>query len=337
MVTVVPVERRVEVGELLSGEGCLVMAADIFLPPRMRSPPVALFCLPGGAVAKGYFSLNPGDFSFAAWMATAGFIVVSLDHLGTGASSIPRDGLELTPDVLAEASAHAVDTIRTDLLAGRVEGQAQPLAELQTIGVGHSMGAMLTAMQQARFRQHAALLLFGFSTQGLAVALTPEEAAFAGNSAGARDNVVRLARTRSSAPNTEFAPSASAQSRELFAGENADRRGVEALRKTRTRLLDTAGLFSMIPGSSAPECAQIDVPVFLAVGDRDMAGPPHQIPANFPASADVTLLVLPATGHCHFLFDSRHRLFARAHGWVEAMLRKHGPWGPQLPGPTTCR
>jgi pimeloyl-ACP methyl ester carboxylesterase len=319
MVTIVPVERRVEVGELSAGEGPLTVAAHIFLPPRVRSPSAALFCLPGGAVAKGYFALEPGDFSFAARMAGAGFIVVSLDHLGTGASSTLQDGFELTPDVLTAANALAVDAIRTDLLAGRVDGQAQPLAELQTIGVGHSMGAMLTAMQQARFHQHAALMLFGFSTQGLPAALSPEEAAFAANSVGARHNVVRLARTRSSASN---AFSASAQSRGIFAGENADRRGIEALRKMRTRLLETAGLFSMIPGSSAPECAQIDTPVFLAVGDRDIAGPPHQIPADFPASGDVTLLVLPATGHCHFLFASRHRLFARAQGWVEAMLQK---------------
>jgi pimeloyl-ACP methyl ester carboxylesterase len=316
MVTVVPVERRVEVGELLTGEAPLSVAADIFLPPHMRSPAVALFCLPGGALAKGYFALEPDDFSFAARMTEAGFIVVSLDHLGSGASGIPQDGFELTPDVLTAANALAVDAIRTELLGGQVEGQAQPLSELRTIGVGHSMGAMLTAMQQARFHQHAALMLFGFSTQGLPVALTPEEAAFAANSAGARDNVVRLARIRSSAPN-----SASGHGRELFAGENADRRGVEALRRTRTRLLVTAGLFSMIPGSSAPECAQIDTPVFLAVGDRDIAGPPHQIPANFPASGDVTLLVLPATGHCHFLFASRQRLFARARGWVEAILQ----------------
>jgi pimeloyl-ACP methyl ester carboxylesterase len=78
----------------------------------------------------------------------------------------------------------------------------------------------------------------------------------------------------------------------------------------------------MIPGSSAPECARIDTPVFLAVGDRDIAGPPHQIPASFSGSRDVTLLVLPETGHCHFLFASRRGLFTRAQGWVEAVLRK---------------
>jgi pimeloyl-ACP methyl ester carboxylesterase len=321
----VPVGHRIDVGELLPGEGSLSVAADIFLPQRLRASPVALFCLPGGALARGYYHLEPdpgldpgGDFSFTAWMVSRGFIVVTLDPLGSGGSSRPRDGFELTPEVITTAHALAVDSIRGDLLAGRVAGQTQPLAQLRTIGVGHSMGAMLTALQQARDRRHAALILLGFSTQGLAPALSAEEATFAADPVGARHNVVRLARLRSSEPYPEM--TSSAQSREIFAGKNADRRAVEALQRVRTRLLVTAGLFSMLPGSSAPECARIDTPVFLAVGDRDIAGPPHQIPASFPRSPDVTLLVLPETGHCHFLFASRRHLFARAQGWVEAIL-----------------
>jgi pimeloyl-ACP methyl ester carboxylesterase len=186
--------------------------------------------------------------------------------------------------------------------------------------VGHSMGAMLTALQQSRDRQHAALILLGFSTHGLAPALTAEEATFAADPQGTRRNVVRLARLRSNGnPYPEIA--SSPQSRDLFAGKNADRRGVEALQKARTTLLVTAGLFSMIPGSCAPECAQIDTPVFLALGDRDIVGPPHQIPASFPASPEVSLLVLCATGHCHFLFPSRRQLFSRMQAWIEAVLR----------------
>jgi pimeloyl-ACP methyl ester carboxylesterase len=173
-------------------------------------------------------------------------------------------------------------------------------------------------VQQARYRQHVGLVLFGFGTQGLTDALVPEEASFAADPARARCNVVRLARARSSEPYPEIARSS--QSAQIFAGENADRRAVQALQKARAKLLVTAGLFSMIPGSSTPDCAQIDAPIFLAVGDRDIAGPPHEIPASFPASRDITLLVLPATGHCHFLFDSRRRLFTRAAAWSEQVL-----------------
>jgi pimeloyl-ACP methyl ester carboxylesterase len=317
LTAVAPAARLIEVGELLPGEGTLTVAADVFVPSRMRSLPVALFCLPGGALTRQYFDLRAeGDFSFAAYMASRGFIVVTLDPLGVGDSSRPRAGFELTPQLLAQATSIAVEVLRKELRGGRLTGQSLP--GLQTIGVGHSMGAMLTVLQQADDGGHAALVLLGFSAQGLPAALSPEERSFAADPAGARANLVRLARLRDNDPYPEIARSA--QSKELFAGANADRRGVEALQYARARLLLSAGLFSMIPGSTAPECAQIDTPLLLAVGDRDIAGPPHEIPANFPASGDLTLLVLQATGHCHFLFDSRHRLFERVVSWCEAIL-----------------
>jgi len=314
-----PAARLVEVGELMPGEGTLTVAADVFVPSRMRSPPVALFCLPGGALTRQYYHLRAeGDFSFAAYMASRGFIVVTLDPLGVGDSTRPRAGFELTPRLLAQANSLAVEILREDLKSGRVTGQALP--QLQSIGVGHSMGAMLTILQQAEYGGHAALVLLGFSAQGLPAALSAQESSYAADPAGARANLVRLARLRGSDPYPEI--TRSAQSKELFAGANADRRGVEALQRARSSLLLSAGLFSMIPGSTAPECAQIDTPLLLGVGDRDIAGPPHEIPASFPASRDLTLLVLPATGHCHFVFDSRHRLFERVASWCEAILRE---------------
>ena len=332
-------ERRVEVGELLPGAGALSVAADIYMPPHLRSPPTALFCLPGGALTRAYYDLLPdpgpqsdhglpsdpspgfaqpaADFSFARSLAARGFIVVTLDPLGTGGSSRPLNGFELTPDVLIEANAAAVDRICRDLRAGAVPGSSPLTDNLRTIGVGHSLGAMLTVMQQAREPRNAALILLGYGTRGLSPALSPEEAVFADDPTGARQNVVRLARARSSEP---YPAINSPQGRGFFAGKGADRRAVEALQSARTELLITAGLFAMIPGSSAPECARLNVPILLAVGDQDIAGPPHEIPASFPASPDVTLLVLPATGHCHFLFASRRHLFARASDWLETVV-----------------
>ena len=317
MSELLPLQRRIEVGELVPGEGVLSIADDVFLPPSLPAAPVALFCLPGGGMNRAYFNLQAdGGFSFAAHMVARGFIVVTLDHLGVGDSSRPQDGFALTPDVLAEANGIAVDAIRAELSTGRITGA--PLRQLRSIGVGHSMGAMLTAMQQARRASHAALALFGFSNAVLTLALTPEELRYAGDPAGLRANLIRLARLRGSDPYPQV--KRTAQGTELFAGATADPRGVEALKPARSSLLLTAGVFSMVPGSSGPESAEVDVPVFLALGDRDMAGPPHLIPANYPASPDVTLVVLPATGHAHFLFPSRRHLFERVTGWCEAIL-----------------
>jgi pimeloyl-ACP methyl ester carboxylesterase len=312
---VAPLERRIEVGELMPGEGPLSVAADVYLPAQLPAAPTALYCLPGGAMSRGYFDLRAeGDFSFAAALSARGYIVVTLDPLGIGDSSRPRDGYELTPDILTRANAAAVAAIHADLVSGSLAGR--PLGPVRAIGVGHSMGAMLTAVQQANHESYAALMLFGFSTHGLMLALSAEEKTFANDPERTRANLVRLARLRSPDPYPEV--QRTAQGKELFAGQTADRRGIDAINRVRANLLLTAGVFSMIPGACAPECAAVKVPVLLALGDRDMAGPPHAVPANYSGSADVTLLVLSATGHAHFLFDSRHHLFARAGTWCEA-------------------
>jgi pimeloyl-ACP methyl ester carboxylesterase len=337
----IPVERRIGVGTLLEGEGPLTIAARVYGPARLAEPPVVLFCLPGGALTQRYFDLRvPADsstradavadaqlvesaassFSFAAAMTSRGYIVVSLDHLGVGASTRPRNGFELTPDLLAGANARAMTCLREELVRGELVDGWGPQPELISVGVGHSMGGMLTAMQQAQYPQHAGVVLMGFSARGLAPALSAQEAAFAQDPGRIRENLVRLARLRSPGePYPQIGPTP--QAREFFAGSDAERAGVEALREARDGLLVTAGLFSMIPGSCAPECSRVAVPVLLVVGDRDIAGPPHAIPADFPGSRDVTLCVLPNTGHCHFLFASRERLFHRVARWIDSVVR----------------
>ena len=42
-----------------------------------------------------------------------------------------------------------------------------------------------------------------------------------------------------------------------------------------------------------------DIGGFLGLGERDMAGPTHQIPAAFHKSRDVTLHILKEAGHSH--------------------------------------
>jgi pimeloyl-ACP methyl ester carboxylesterase len=102
----------------------------------------------------------------------------------------------------------------------------------------------------------------------------------------------------------------------LFAGVAAEPRGIEAIKAARDRMLPVPAFMSMLPGNVAPEAAQIDVPVFLALGERDIAGPPHQIPAAFPNSRDLSLHILPESGHSHFLFPARAGLFNRLSGWA---------------------
>jgi pimeloyl-ACP methyl ester carboxylesterase len=311
----------------LPDEGPLDLAVEIFWPDRLdpARPAVSYFCLPGGSINRHYYNLQAEDddtFSFAAMMAGQGAITVAIDHLGVGDSDKPRDGFLLTPDRLAEANANAAAKVLAGLRGGSLIEGFPPLKGLISIGVGHSMGGMLTVLQQALRHQHDGLVLMGFANAGLISHLPEPAHRLAGNPAAVRAEIEAVARSIYPEPYQRIQPSPEAS--QIFQGTTADRAGVNAIKPTRDNLLVVGGLQSMIPGSIAPALDAVDVPVFLGLGDRDIAGPPHAIPAIFPHSPDVTLTVLPETGHCQFIFSSRAELFRRIGEWTSFVIRYKG-------------
>jgi len=315
------IRRRIEVGELLPGEGPLAVAIDASLPASksLSALPVVFFCLPGGGLNSGYYDLQvKGDarFSFAASMAAHGMITVAMDPLGIGASSRPRDGFNLTPDLIARAHALACERVIAELRSGTFAPSLPPIAGLVSIGTGHSVGGLFVVIQQAQSRSFDAVALLGFGTCGLPSALDAELRSLSGKPDEAREQIVSLARARYSEPYSELR--SEGRGREIYGG-GAEPRALDALREVRDRLLATPSVFAIIPGSCAPEAAQIDAPVFLAVGDRDMCGSTHELPASFPASSDVTLVRLANTGHSHFVFASAPHLFARLAIWAAGL------------------
>jgi pimeloyl-ACP methyl ester carboxylesterase len=314
------IQRTVDVGVL--SVGAVRLAVDVFIPTGvpLHEPAVAFFCVPGGGLNRRYFDLPVADdvsFSFAAQMAKRGMITVAIDPLGVGGSSRPAEGFDIVPDVATAALGSVHRCISAELRAGTFAPTLLPaLPKLFCVGVGHSLGGMQTVMQQAQFHSYDALVLLGFGPVGMPEVLSEEAKAIAHDPQAIRSNVVRLARTFHSEPYPEVKPNG--RGREIFGG-GADPRAMNALRAVQDRLLATLSMFVIIPGSCAPECARIDVPLLLAVGDRDMCGPPHQLPAYFAGSSDVTLLCLPNTGHSHFVFSSTSELFARLAHWTEVV------------------
>ncbi len=314
--------RSIDVSGVAGDSEILAVAADICLPDpaRLGARPTVLFCLPGGGVTKRFYDLDgEGDrsFSFAEAMAGQGFITVAIDHLGVGESSRPRDGFAVAIDQTVQANALAVDDIIAALRVGTLAPGFPSLPTLRSIGVGHSMGGLFTVLQQAHHRQHDAVIVLGFSTNGLPIALTPEELAFAGDPAGARANLARLTQAKFGAPYFDLDVPADD---EIYGGPKGDARAMAAARSAKGALHAMGGLLSMIPGSVAPEAAAIDVPVFLGLGDRDIAGTPHEIPKSFTGSRDITLFVMPETRHCHFYFPTRASLFRRIWTWIAGLV-----------------
>lgn len=311
---------RIDSGVVLPGEGRLCVAVEIRLPELPLATPVAFVCLPGGGMNRHFYDLvadSDTSFSFARYMTARGFVVVMVDYLGLGESDKPADGYVLTPEALVAANARAIDTVLGELRAGTLSADLPAIPDLRSIGVGHSMGAMLTVLQQAKHRQHAALVLLGFGTDGLPEYLTPEVRALAADTTAVRAQLVELAQAMFKVPYPRIGRSP--RGNDLYGSSNVDARGVNALKEAIEPILPVPAYLSMLPGNVAPEAALIDVPIFLGIGDRDMVGSPHRVPASFPASRDLSLHVLPETGHSHFLFPARTGLFARLATWAEGI------------------
>lgn len=316
--------------ELPDEPSALRVGASVWLPAQPAQAIALLVCLPGGNMNRRYYDLHPpiesgggdlppgeGDdsFSFAAQMTKRGFIVAALDHLGLGDSSKPADGWALTAEMLTQANAKATADLLTRLREGRlVEGLAA-LPALRSIGVGHSMGAMLTILQQHASRQHAAIVLLGFSTRGLPE-YAPPGLKDAADPVAVRPQLVEYARRMFGKPYPVIHSSGgSGNNAELFGSKKADPRGVAALKAATDCVLPVSAMMSMVPGNVAPEAATLDVPLFLGLGERDMVGPTHQVPAAFPNCRDIVLHILPEAGHSHFLFPARTALFDRLAVW----------------------
>lgn len=314
--------RTLPVSVQLPDEAPLHIAAQVWAPAQLAAPPVVLVCLPGGGMNRRYYDLQADDdsFSFARQMTARGFVVVVLEHLGVGDSSRPADSYALTADRITQANSEATAAVLAQLRDGSLLPQLGPLPSLRSIGVGHSMGAMFTITQQAARQQHAAIVVLGFSTRGLPEYVSPKVIELAREPALIRAQVVDRARKMFVADYPEIKPSPAANS--IFGGSKADPRGVEAIKAARVPLLPVPAFFSMVPNNVGPEAAQVTVPVFIGVGDKDMVGPPHAVPAAFTASQDVTLYVQPGAGHSHFLFASRSQLFQRLADWSRTVVAR---------------
>ncbi len=312
---------KVDSGERIDGEDALFSGVSVFLPQGEAK--AALVCLAGGNMNRRYFDLQAdGDssFSFAHALTQQGFVVVSIDHLGLGDSSKPKDSYAITADLLTRANAHVTAEVLARFREGRLQAGVAAMPALKGIGVGHSMGAMMTVLQQAHAKQHVAIAPLGFSTRGLPEYMPPAVAKLPQQEQ--RAQLVTLAKKMFVENYPVIRSAGAGANAEFYGSASADRRGVAALKAATDCLLPVPAYLSMLPNNVGPEAAQIDAPVFLGLGEKDMAGPTHQIPAGFPRSRDVTLYVQPDAGHSHFLFPTRLDLFRRLGDWAKWVITR---------------
>jgi pimeloyl-ACP methyl ester carboxylesterase len=74
----------------------------------------------------------------------------------------------------------------------------------------------------------------------------------------------------------------------------------------------------MLKGN-AEEVASIDVPVLVAVGERDITIDVRSTAPSLRSCPDISLFVLAGAGHNHNIAANRRVLWDRLAGWAEGL------------------
>jgi pimeloyl-ACP methyl ester carboxylesterase len=319
-----PTELVLDVSADLPFEENTSLSASVHLPdPEREAPQAVLICWPGGSYARAYWDMHIPEhprYSFAEHMTAKGFVVLAADHLGVGASSKPADGDKVDFETMSAAAASFVAQLRSMLADGPGELGGRPLPPVPVIGVGHSLGACLTLVTQARHRCYDAVGLLGFTHGSKEVAVTAVGAA--------EDEPV--------IDQEELREAAIEQARAFFGDSWDDVYGL-APREPNHGWLHRpdvpaaviaaddakaahwprqAYVEALLRGHSARFAAELDCSVFLGFGDHDIPPLPHADVAYYPRSHDVTLYVLRNSAHCHNFATTRAQLWDRIGGWA---------------------
>ena len=308
---------RVDVSDV-APSGCRTLALEVVAPPPVAAaPPVVLFCFPGGGMSRRYFDLTAPGYSFAEYASERGFVVILADHPGVGDSDAPDDGWTLTPETVARVNAAAVGRMLAALESGGVAG-LPPLRPAAVVGVAHSAGAHVLIHHQAHHPQFDGVILLGWCGRGLPEYLEDDERVLSSAPGELAAHLVAGAKRRHAEP-LAVLPRGSSR---LLVASSMPASVHQALVDARSPLLAVVGYAAMVPGSAGPAAGHIDVPVFVGVGEHDIAVEHHAIPAEFPASRDITLFVLQGAGHNQNVEAGRGQLWARMTDWADDLARR---------------
>ncbi|HEV3358661.1 MAG TPA: alpha/beta fold hydrolase [Pseudonocardiaceae bacterium] len=288
--------------------GGFALAADVFTPSAEERP-IVLCCLPGGGMSRRYWDLMPPNdesYSFALRMVRCGVTVIALDHVGTGESTFPPGRAPLLGQAIAANDA-AFRLLCDELAETGIGGG--PIPNPRRIGVGHSMGAVLSVRQQAAYETYDALALLGFSLAGLPAAVPAEILDATGD--GPPDDEL-LAELTLRMFGTPYPTVRIAVDQTRHPGDAAR----QTLAEAGTLLLGAGGLLSLLPGNVAQDAARLRVPVLLLNGANDTLIGTE--PGRF-GTAGFDARVLPDAGHNHNIAPTRELFWAELLRWAGAL------------------
>ena len=69
------------------------------------------------------------------------------------------------------------------------------------------------------------------------------------------------------------------------------------------------------------EAGEIDVPVYICLGEIDLSPRPYSEPSYYGKSPQVTLHILKGSAHCQVLANTRVEMFERLRSWCSRLVQ----------------
>ncbi len=297
-------------------------------------PAVVCFAFPGAGDGRKYysFSMPDDDGGQAAWHTDRGWIFVECDHLGVGDSTIPGPGT-LTIARAAAANKAAVEAVLGMLRTGGLHPGLSPVAHPVVLGLGQSMGGLVTIALQGVHATFDAIAVLGFSALQTTLPERPnvQEQRFPWllrSSEGRAPVVTNGIALESFAPDPE---ATMGQLTYAYHDESEpadvveyDMRGDPAAADRasapwRSPSIPEYAVYGASPGVVATEAASVTTPILIAVGARDVVPNPALEPIAYRSSSDITVYVCPRMAHMHNFSPMRHAFWDRIHSWGQAV------------------
>lgn len=329
-------EVRVDVTKVLDLGEELSTASTVFVADSPSDSPTVWFGYPGGGFGRRYYDIQkmPG-YSQAEFHTSAGDVFVACDHLAVGESSMPPDILALTYEQIAAANHATADEILGRLREGALDPSVSPLEVGTAVGMGQSMGGCLLTVQQAGYRTFDGVAFLGWS--GIHTNFPSPD--------GGRITYPMPPRGTDLAPIADqllgvVAPDED-QYRFCFHYPDEEPELAEADLASYKPYTDVVrgdgstpwgsasvppcAITMMTPGAVSAEAASIDVPVFVASGERDVIPDPWAEAGAYRASRYITVTLIPRMAHMHNFAHTRRELWSQLVAFSDGVRAAKSP------------
>ena len=304
----------------------LMIAATAYLPDEVSSEVTVIAAFPGGGYNRNYFNLiidGDDSYSQALHHTSKGLVVVAIDHLDSGGSSSPADRLGITFEHIAAAHHATVTEARRLLESGTLRSDLAPVRVGPVIGIGHSMGGSFLTITQGIHKTFDAVAMLGHSGFQPSWPHPSGRGRIEGRFFPPRGTDLHTIAPVSDHTLEEIEycfyyedlPSAI---REAEMAALADRSNPSAP-PWRSATSPPCDLTLMSSGAMLPEATMIDVPILIAVGERDLTADPRAEPTAYPSSSDISVAIFPRMAHVHNFAGTRTQLWDRLCVWADGI------------------